>query len=302
MTENNYIKTNYRYSFPSIARNLSFEVAIIGSSDAFPYHRKDVRGIINRPYFNFAIAGTTNFEQYSIAELALRNKPKLDIIWQLNWLSFSWINDHSRLKEGFPKNFYQQKSWRNNLKISLNPYTAYNELLNLFDRENSTIKIKLMRSWPESEEQTDFKKSLKNRIKVFLNFYDNQKEIRLFEQESFDYQFQRYIVDLVETYPASNFVFSIPPIHSSFMTKIQQMKPNLFDQFLYFKYKLSKLETDYKNVKVINLSNICNSSDNSYLYKDLTHFKNKYSGLFIEQIMKKIDNRELSQFVDCPIN
>ena len=274
-------------------------MAIIGSSDALPYHSKKVKEIIKNPHFNFAVLGATNYEQHLFAQLLLSKKPDLKIIWQMNWLSFSWKEDYSRLEGNFPYELYEEKTLSNIFKVLFNPASAFKSLKILFSNKKSLIRINSISSWTAKDEKIIFEDVLDKRLNNFFNFLNKNKAVKVFDKNRFNLQFQNYIINIVKKYPRSAFVFVIPPIHPDFELKIQNRNPKLYEQSKYFKYKLGMLANQFKNVELINLSTSCNLDNNGLIYKDLTHFRNKYAIPFIKSILHQFKKNNIIKNVGC---
>jgi hypothetical protein len=295
--EDTYISDEYRYSFPNIAKKMEFDTAIIGTSDSLPYHQPDVKKIIPGPSFNFAIEGATNYEQSLLVKNILENKPNTLIVWQINWLSFLWIRDHSRIGNNFPLYLYKKSNLESNLKSLLSPFNALKSLpiLNNF---HSVNKIANIASWEDSSEEQDFKQSFEDRKISFFDFINSNNNIREFDKNELDYQFDSYIESIVNEFKDAKFIIVLPPFHSRFMNEIKNENPLLFEQFSHFNYRVTALENNNNNVKLVNFHEKCNFKNRDEVYKDFFHFKNRYAKYFIKEIMNS-NNSNITP-IDCP--
>ena len=282
--KNTLISKNYRYSFPNIAKKMFFKTAIIGTSDSLPYHQKNTKKLLNGPLFNFAIEGATNYEQSLLVENILDNKPKTLIIWQINWLSFLWKRDHSRIGKEFPLYLYKKDNFNLYLKSLLNPFHAFKSVF--YKKKDFMIAVSDIKSWNEESENKNFTKEFNNRKSVFFDFIHNNQNIRDFDKKELNKQFDLYIEDLVKNFPMSKFIIVLPPFHDMFLNAIKIEKPRLYNQFVHFNIRVIRLAKEFKNVELVNFYKKCNFAKRDEIYKDLFHFKNKFAKFFIQEIVK----------------
>jgi hypothetical protein len=283
--ENTEISNDFRYSFPNVAKKMDFDTAIVGTSDSLPYSQTEVKSLIQGSSFNFAIKGATNYEQSLLVKSILENKPNALVIWQINWLSFLWVRDHSRIGNDFPLYLYEKDNFDLYFKSLLNPFNAFKSLSSM-NKINSVTKISNLGSWEDSSEEKDFSKSFEIRKIDFFDFINKNKNIREFEKKELDFQFDSYIASTVSEYQGAEFIIVLPPFHYRFLNEIKSESPLLYNQFTHFNLKATELANKFNNVKLVNFNEKCNFQKRDEIYKDLFHFKNKYAKFFIKEILR----------------
>ena len=293
--KNTYISKDFRYSFPNIARKMAFKTAIVGTSDSLPYHQKNVTRLFDKPSFNFALEGATNYEQSLLVEVILNSKPNAVIIWQINWLSLLWKPEFSRISSSFPTYMYKENDLLVYFKTLINPFYAYKSLIN---RKNLLIKTSDLESWDSTSERDNFLSEFEKRMETFFNFVKHNKNIGKFDGQGLQRQFSVYVEDVVKKNPQSKFIIVLPPFSDRFLKAIKKENPSLFRQYTLFNSKINQLEKNFLNVNLVDFQKKCDFPNRDEIYKDLFHFKNKYAEFFMGSILSVLD--EKIKVKQCP--
>lgn len=98
---------NARYQVPGMARNLDYEVAVIGNSHAQNFLPEDVGRALGRPAMNLSIQGSTIREQALVLDLAARRDPLQRVLWVIDHGAFTRHDEVVEDLGPFPWHLYR---------------------------------------------------------------------------------------------------------------------------------------------------------------------------------------------------
>jgi hypothetical protein len=81
--------TNARYQIPGIARNVDFEIAVIGNSHAQNFFPEDISRVLGRPAMNLSIQGSTIREQALVMDLVVQRDSLRRVLWVIDHGAFT---------------------------------------------------------------------------------------------------------------------------------------------------------------------------------------------------------------------
>ena len=273
----------FRYSFPSVARKYNFNTAIIGTSDSYPYRQKNVRSFFGKKHFNFSMQGATHFEQYSLANLVLMSKPKLTIVWQINWIIFFWKKGYSRLGSQFPHSYYTERfspySFKNLLRVN-SSIDSVRILFKIKQRKN----LSELSSWGEEINDVSFSANFDSNRLDFLKFLRTNRPYFENNNEKALSNFRNSVERLVRSFPEAKFVFVLPPFHQDFLKLVGKVEPNFLERKFLISREIERIAKTNKNSLLLDLENLCGVLNRKEVFKDFTHFKNEYASFFAQKI------------------
>lgn len=98
---------NARYQVPGMARNLDYEIAVIGNSHAQNFLPEDVSRLLGSPAMNLSIQGSTIREQALVLGLATRREALHRVLWVIDHGAFTRHDEVVEDLGPFPWHLYR---------------------------------------------------------------------------------------------------------------------------------------------------------------------------------------------------
>lgn len=313
LNKDNFYGATERYQMPGLIKNMEYDTLLVGTSMGRNFVEEEVNKWFNSKSFNGSLPASTAREQRMVADLSVRNHRLKNMIWELNYYSFS--NEPDWVEEGsspFPTYMYDDNVF-NDIKYLLNPYSRKMAFITWTANQNKLTyhrdPYKLYKFGDEIEKYTieNSRERLENAAKRPINDAETAKIM----MESFESN----VVSFVEDNPEINFKFFFAPYSIVIPVEFNKMDPMYTQERIKFKKyvyeRLSQFENvdfyDFQDNKevVYNVANYMSDGIHYYRYvndwiiKELTTTKavedEKQYNKRLDQYEEMINNFDLSQ-------
>lgn len=280
---------NARFQMPGIIRNWKYDTIFVGSSMSHNFVESHVNETLDVNALNATISGSSTYEQYLSANLALETGQVETMFWELNFDSF--YGDIERVRADyfdFPYHLYDQNPI-NDVKylFSYYPLQLFKDTFfaNLKDediRRNFRTIWKFGRGQPHLEEEFVIEKydeKLKGTgaLKRFPWEYS---------YETMKANFDRNILSVIKENPDVEFVLYYPPYSIWYHLNMEFKHPDIFSERMKVKHEIYKELVDLPNVRLYDFQDMKEITHTIENYIDLSHYY-KVTNEFMLDYMKR---------------
>ncbi|OZM57698.1 hypothetical protein CIB95_04825 [Lottiidibacillus patelloidae] len=256
--------TNARFQLPGFIRNTSFDTIILGSSMGRNFVESYVDEKLNVKSLNASIPGSTAYEQYLAANLALQKEEVTKVIWELNPFAFQReYDDVIETFNEFPFHLYDY-NFLNDYKylLTLYPLEEFtNTIIANISDDNSNRDREMLYKFGEN-----IAPLTKEKIKPSKPIKTNKQVSDIYSVDTMLSNFEKNIIKLVENNQDVEFIFYYAPYAISVQVRIYNKNNENITHRLMFKEETYKLLSKYKNVKIFDFQD----------HKDITHTISNY--------------------------
>jgi cytochrome c-type biogenesis protein CcmE len=287
-----------RYQMAGLIKNQEYKTLFTSTSMGRNFYEHYADKQFKTKSFNAALPASTAKEQSMVAELALREKGKLDqIIWELNYYSFSsedpeWVMGKP---SDFPTYMYDE-SKINDIKYLFNSYTFevfYRNLLansngDEYNREVTSLYKFYDVAPPESVDR--IQKSLKNVAPITaVPVYESADTMLT----SFKYN----VIDLAKKYPDTKFTlfFAPYPVYNHVVSYLSN--PDYLKERIMFKKDVYDLISKYENIELYDFQDEERITFNiGNYYGDGVHYYEFVNNWIIDYLAEKPPIQSLQEY------
>lgn len=248
LDDDNYYGATERYQMPGLVKNLDYDTLLVGTSMGRNFVESEVDEKLNVNSFNGSLPASTAREQRMVAELAIKNHELKNIIWELNYFSFT--NEPDWVVEGaspFPTYMYDD-NLINDVKYLLNPYARKMAVINWNANRNNSEDFrdpyKLYKFGEGVERFT---------IDGARSVIDNAAPKQIDETETFEVMkksFDSNVIPFIERHPEIKFQFFYAPYCIVIPASTHKNDPRYTEDRINFKKYVYQSLSKYKNVEV----------------------------------------------------
>lgn len=248
LNDDNYYGATERYQMPGLVKNLDYETLLVGTSMGRNFVEAEVDKWFDTKSFNGSLPASTAREQRMVADLSIANHDLKNIIWEINYYSFS--NQPDWVEEGaspFPIYMYDQ-NYLNDLKYLLNPYSrkmaVVNWTANINNKQYHRDPYMLYKFGDEIE-----KFSIEKSAELLKNTTSrpiNENETAQVMIKSFD----NNVISFVEAHPEIQFSFFYAPYSIVIPVQFNKIDPEFTEERIEFKRNVYEQLQRFDNVKL----------------------------------------------------
>ncbi len=278
-----------RYLNPGIAKNYSYNSAIIGTSMTEQFYIPNVNKILELEFLKFSLSGATLYEQNYMLKTILEHDKLKRVIWGVDLFSMAGnIESYRNGKENFPFYLYDDNIL-NDYQYLLNIDTFF-EFLKILKK----YYIKKERFYYEIDNMF-ISHNIASKENALNAFYGN-KFNQDFKKENYTFEklkdnFEHNVIPIIQSNKDVEFHIYLPPY--SILAWCQISDNNwLDDAYMMKEYMYKRLKT-FNNVYFYNFQEEMDFITNLDNYIDTTH----YTSSFNDVILKHLKNRDVSAYI-----
>ena len=279
-----------RYINPGIAKNISYNTAIVGTSMTENFDIEDVDSLLHVNSIKIPFSGGTAKELSTMLHYLIAQQKAKTIIYDLDYFAFKGVDESAGAvytEPPFPNELYENDPL-SNLKYlsSVRTFMQSLKVLNhtYFGKKHRTFKEVYywydVCTFDEHEVMKLWKKKDSDKL---LKLTYNQNEYKF---KALKNNFDRYLLGYIKANPNIKFVVFLPP-YSYLSWKIAQERGSL-DSILQFKEHILRTLVQYQNVEIYDFQQepLTFNLDN---FKDFFHYSDDINYLMLEKFSSKSD-------------
>lgn len=264
---------NQRYQIPGLIRNYEFDTAFIGTSHSENFIPSSLDRELGTKSLNLAISGSSAAEQKNVVELAVKSGKLKQVIWEMNYRSFSGINPN--LVEGgeFPTYLYQVNPL-SHIQYLFSIGSLWMSVKNLLGK--GPVELDKLNYWGDKEKN---KFDGKHVLEHFCRIKSNGDRAPL--PLNFDVSIEENLGKIINANPQVAFHLFFPPFSFyNFFLGNEKEAVNLF------RIKIYQLARLHQNVFLHDFMARYDVIGNKKYYKDIEHFAPAISEVIVRDIAK----------------
>ena len=280
-----------RFQIPGIARNQTYNTAIIGTSMIENFIDSEVSKQLSTDAIKLPINASYATEQGMVIDMAIKHNNVETIIWNIDYrcLDIEYGETYEKKIE-FPTYMYDEKSY-NDWKYIVNHSNLFLSIRKLIYETNNVDKynefktdLNTLNTWYKWQDFSkknilDDYKQLKSGIRDFddkLNFNDISEIEKVIDKE---------LIERFDKYKHINFVLTFPPKSILWFRLLdeKELLNNKEHAQLYLLKRIEKLE----NVTVYNFQNVYQITENPDIYHDVSHYNKSGNDFMLDSIKDK---------------
>ena len=282
-----------RYLNAGLAKNYTYDSAIIGSSMTENFYANDVNNILHfKKTIKLPFQGASIFEETALLHTILNTKKASNIIFGLDIYSFSGEAIPLSKSSFFPQYLYD-KNILNDLSYVLNFKVLEKSIKALkkpYDKNKVKQQLNSIYNWQKIW-QTSF--NIKNVLKLynqekkqFTNKTQQEKNklLKHFHFSVLQRNFDNELLPIIKANPHTDFYIFYPP-YSILAYKLMYQQNILKDTIKFKQYIFNTLK-HYKNVKIYDFQVADEIVKNLHNYKDVNHYTEDINKWMLEQMAK----------------
>jgi hypothetical protein len=276
---------NQRYQIPGLVRNYPFDTIMVGTSHSENFLASQLDNAMGTHSLNLASSGSSAWEQSQVIDLAVRQGPLTNVIWEMNYNSFAGSNPNLVKNGHFPMYLYHAK-------ISTLFYYLYS-----IDTLRLSIKAMLgkgprrldgLNSWAQREAHRFDGKHV-------IEHYCRQLKRSIARPiANYQQQLEQHLAPVLQQGHQTRFFLFIPPLSIANFALNNQLA-----KFTAFRTMLYQVANKFSNATVIDFTRDLALISNLNLYKDTEHFSQSISATMlidISQYNNQENNQENNQY------
>lgn len=278
--EPRFYRSFQRHENPGVARNYTFDRAIVGSSFLENISGSEVdRAFGSGKTLNLSLSALTAYDARKLLESALATGKVKEVIYNVDYNAFSGKPDRTGLAEPLPLYLYDAWRWNDypyvlsiaTLRKSFNILAGREEVGYRSDRDNPWY-------WADTAEFS---------VKSVVEHLDFQDLNRRFKQpprtlDAMMKSFEQNLPALVRDHPGTKFIFVWPPYSILVWADFTQRRQ--LDLSLEFKRRFVASLAKYPNVRIHDFQARTDWITNLDEYRDMYHFSPKISSAMVKEI------------------
>lgn len=277
-----------RYLNSGVAKNYSYNGAIIGTSMTEQFYIPSVNKTLGLDFFKFSLSGSTLYEQNYMLTTILKQKKIKSVIWGVDLFSMAGaVESYRNGKENFPFYLYDDNIF-NDYKYLLNVDT-FSEFLKIFKK----YYIKKDRFYFDIDNMF-ISHNVASKENVLNVFYEN-KVNQNFKKENYTFEklkdnFEHNVISIIENNKDIEFHIYLPPY--SILAWCQIYDNNWLNDAYMMKEYMYKKFSKFNNVYFYNFQENMDFITTLDNYIDTTHYESSFNS----EILKYIKNKEVSTY------
>lgn len=280
-----------RFQIPGLARNQTYDTAIIGTSMIENFVDSEISKQLNLDVIKLPINASYVTEQGMVIDMAIKHNDIQNIIWNIDYRSLDIDYGEVYEKEiDFPKYMYDEKiynDWRyivnhSNLFLSIKKLIYKNNDLDKYNEFKDDLNtLNTWYNWQDFSKKRlleDYKelKSGKRDLGAKLNFNDTSTIEKIIDKELI-YRFEKH-KDI-------NFILTFPPKSILWFRLLDEK--GLLDNKEHAQLYLLKRVENLENVTIYNFQNSYEITENFDIFHDINHYDKSGNDLMMESIKNK---------------
>lgn len=278
--EPRFYRSFQRYENPGVARNYAYDRAIIASSlfENIPGSEMDRAFGYGRTQ-NLCDSALTAYDARKLAETALSTGHVKEIVFNVDYNSFSGPPDHVGYGDKLPLYLYDRTHW-NDYPYVLSIATLRKSLDILAGRKEVGYRTDPDAPWYWADTVTFSAKNVVDELDVNdLNRRYQQPQRTL---DGMMKSFEANVVPLVRDNPGTTFIFAWPPY--SILVWIDFRRRGQLDVSLDFKRRFFEILSKYPNVRIHDFQARTDWITNLDEYRDMYHFSPRISEALVKDL------------------
>lgn len=300
--EDDIFLSQERYQIPGLAKNQTYDTAIVGTSMIENFVDSEVSEALNVNAIKLPINASYATEQGLVIDRAMEHNNPKNIIWNIDYRCLDIdLGDFYEKEIEFPEYMYDDKlsnDWRyiinhSSLFLSMKKKIYKDSGRDEFNEFKDDLdKLNTWYGWQEFSRDRlldDYKelKSGKRDLGDKLNFNDLSQVEDIIDKE---------LISRFERYSDTNFIITFPP-KSILWFRLLDEKAILDDKEQAQLYLLKRVR-NLSNVSVYNFQNVYEITENFDIYHDLNHYDKSGNDYIIESIKNKTHKTDENQYID----
>jgi len=261
---------NQRYQIAGLIKNYPYDTIFVGTSHSENFLSSTFDQAADTKSINLAISGSSSGEQMTVIKSALQYGKVQNVVWEMNYRSFSGENPNLISGGTFPTHLYER--------------TILSDIQYLFSIDTIWLSIKnILKKGPSNLERLNYWADLRAKqydgIRVVKHYCERKQRASVLDTSYYQNQMAKDLSALFTQYPDINFYLFIPPMsYLNFLVGHEQESVNIFRHHLY------DIIQQHDNVRIEDFLQDYQIIGTLKNYKDIEH----YSGEISEHILKQI--------------
>lgn len=264
------ISKNHRYSNPGLAKHQDYEAVLVGTSHVMEIGSDQLSRIMKRPAINLSIAGGLIREQSDLLEVILGAGKAENVLWEMNYSSFSVGGGVSENASVYPDYLYHPEI-ETPFRYLMSFDTLMKSRLAISNPGQITLDNRDQRTASEFSEE----RVLKNWDFQIARWDEALVQIWVEHQSTVEKPeelLEKFVLPLLLEHPGIQFDLFLSPTSELFLLLFESLGESDFERWLDYRDVLANMVDGLPNVRLHDFQLVPAWTEDFDRYRDLEHF------------------------------